>query len=249
MGPAQQRLDSADLAAAQVDLRLPRKRQLGPRERRAQVGFELDAALHLEVHGLVIEHALPAPRHFGPAHREIGVAHQPVSGAAIGRKHADAHRRPQLVRLRMDHERVAHRLQQLFGDARGVAGRIDGRQQDHELVAAETRHHVLVAHAVADAAAGLLQRRVAARQARRVVDMLELVEVDEQQREAAGFAQRAADFLGQPVLQIAPVGQGRDFIVVRLQVQLLIACRGGERHAQAVRDIACHQLRGRGNGR
>ena len=87
---------------------------------------------------------------------------------------------------------------------------------------------------------GLFQHRIAADMADRVVDLLEAVEIDEQERKAARLAQGAADLLAQARLQVAPVGQRRDFVVVRLQVQLLIARGGGQRHAQAIGDVAGH---------
>ena len=73
--------------------------------------------------------------------------------------------------------------------------------QRHELVAAQARDDVAAAHAAGDAATDLAQRLVAHRVAQAVVDQLEAVDVDEQQREAAlvalGLRQRMAEALGE----------------------------------------------------
>ena len=56
-------------------------------------------------------------------------------------------------------------------------------QRDGEFVAAEARHGVAVAHMALQAPADLLEQQVAGLVAAGVVDFLEVVEVDEQQRQ------------------------------------------------------------------
>ena len=82
------------------------------------------------------------------------------------------------------------------------------RLDDGELVAAEPRHEVALAHAGEQALAHLLQQRVADRVAQRVVDGLEVVEVQAQHRKALAAHQPQQALLELLAEQHA-VGQGR----------------------------------------
>jgi hypothetical protein len=63
-----------------------------------------------------------------------------------------------------------------------------------EFIAAEARHHVSVAHAVFQPLAHRAQQLVARRVAERVVDVLEMIEVQVEDREAGAAAPRAREF-------------------------------------------------------
>ena len=65
-----------------------------------------------------------------------------------------------------------------------------GRQQDRELVAAEAGDGVAVADAVLQAPGELDQQQIADVVAERVVDLLEAVEIEQQQRQRVGGARR-----------------------------------------------------------
>ena len=69
------------------------------------------------------------------------------------------------------------------GDVGGVLRLADVVQQHHELVAADAADGVRLAHAAADARGDFLQQLVADGVAEGVVDLLEPVEVDVEQRQ------------------------------------------------------------------
>jgi hypothetical protein len=76
-------------------------------------------------------------------------------------------------------------LAQMIDDARARMPRprrLDVLLEHHEFVAAEARHEILRPQHVAQPVGDRAQQLVAAGMAERVVDLLELVEVDEQQR-------------------------------------------------------------------
>ena len=82
----------------------------------------------------------------------------------------------------LDVERPLERAAQpQAGRARGDL--VAGREHEGELVAAEARERVVVAHGAAEPRADLAQHLVAGVMAERVVELLEAVEVDQQQRE------------------------------------------------------------------
>ena len=89
---------------------------------------------------------------------------------------------PMLDLVAVDGERRLHRLDDALGDRGGVAGLVDRAQQQRELVAAEAGEEVGLARRAPEPRRGLLQHLVADGVAERVVDRLEVVEVDAEHR-------------------------------------------------------------------
>ena len=98
-------------------------------------------------------------------------------------------------------------------------GILDVRQHDRELVAAEPGDDVLRAHGVAQPARDGDEQRVADGVAERVVDDLEVVDVDEQHPERAGAV---GELAAQPLHEQQPVRQVGERVVVGLVVELLL---------------------------
>ena len=113
---------------------------------------------------------------------------------------------------------------QCISDARSQASHVhvrlalDGLDQDHELVAAETRHHGIRAgnrlHHVVDAPRHLQQDLVAGFVAKGVVDPLEIVEIGEQQCQLPARALQCAQALVQRFAEGEPIGQACQRIAV-----------------------------------
>ncbi|MNS95106.1 hypothetical protein D3C72_1293490 [compost metagenome] len=80
------------------------------------------------------------------------------------------------------------------------------RQQHNEFVAADARHRIGLAHQLRQPFACQAQQRVARGVAARVVDVLEVVEVDEHQRADGMVARRGGQQVADAVHQQAPVG-------------------------------------------
>ncbi len=92
---------------------------------------------------------------------------------------ADAGRHEQLVAL--DGEGLGGGIKDFFRHDLGMDGVFQLGQDDHELVAAESRHRIAFAQAFEQPSRGLAQQLVADGVAEAVVDLLELVEVDDHQ--------------------------------------------------------------------
>ena len=86
-------------------------------------------------------------------------------------------------------------------------------QHHHELVAAQTRHGVAFAHTRLQALRNLLQQQIADVMAKRVVEGLEVVQIDEQQRAFSAAAPTGSQCLLQPVQQKPAVGQAGERII------------------------------------
>src|SRR6476620_11594064 len=107
-----------------------------------------------------------------------------------------------------------------------------------EFVAAEARHQLVSAHHMAEPLGDRENELVADMVAERVVDVLEVIEVDEEYGGGGPAAAHFADQLLHPLAEIDAVGQSADRIVQRKVAQLRLA--GGDRLGGAPR-VAHHQ--------
>ena len=125
---------------------------------------------------------------------------------------------------------LADRLEHALGDPLGGLA-VGVAQHDGELVAAEAGDDVGLAHALAQRAADGADDLVAGLVAARVVDVLEAVEVEQEQRAAAAVAGGVADELGQLLVEAAAVEQVGQRVVVGQVLELGL-------EALALRDVA-----------
>ena len=112
-------------------------------------------------------------------------------------------------------------MQQLLRHRGRLARLGDVLQQHAELVAADARDEVVAAHAGAQARGDHLQQRVADVVAERVVHLLEVVEVEEQQRRGLLVAPRVRHRLARALGEHRAVGQPGERVVVREEFQAL----------------------------
>ena len=140
--------------------------------------------------------------------------------AAVGESDADARPEPELVAADLDRSR--HRCEQPLGDGGGLGRLGNAREQDRELVAAEPRDGVAGTDERLDAAAELGENVVADAVAVLVVDRLELVEVEVDERRLGAL--RLAD--GYRVLELlveeGTVRKAGERVEERLLPQLLL---------------------------
>ncbi len=112
-------------------------------------------------------------------------------------------------------------MQHALGQREGFTVADDLLGEDHELVAAQTSDRVAVAHQVFEALGDGDQQLVADLVPEVVVDRLEAVEVDEQQRDHAGAAMQARERLARAVHQKAAVRQMRERVVQSLVLEVV----------------------------
>ena len=121
----------------------------------------------------------------------------------------------------VDEERRLQPLQREFDEFRHFALALDRCQQQQKLVAADPRQHVGFAKVEPDPPGHLDQQRVADAVAVIVVDVLEIVDVEKRQREAAlsvVVLQQAVDAM----LDHAPRRQAGQFIVIGGAEQVIL---------------------------
>ena len=107
------------------------------------------------------------------------------------------------------HERLLERSPDLVGDDRGDVDILDAGQEDGELVTTEARDGVLRAEGRQQTLATWLQQLVAGGVAEGVVHVLEAVEVEEEQREAAAGAFRLRERGRRPGLRAGACWEAR----------------------------------------
>ena len=114
-----------------------------------------------------------------------------------------------------------------------LLGRARAREQHRELVAAEAGEDVVGAQDAAQARADLGEHGVAGVMAERVVELLEAVDVDDQQRQRLVVCARAGQMRAQPAAELAAVGQAGELVGRRLAARLVEAAdlADGERGA------------------
>ena len=116
--------------------------------------------------------------------------------------------------MAVERHRLGQRRHDALGQDRDVGGAADVGHQHGELVAAEPRHRVELAHAGAQPLGAGLEQPVARRVAERVVDLLEAVEVEAQDRRLGAAPPPALGGLGERVAQPDPVRQAGQAVVL-----------------------------------
>jgi hypothetical protein len=188
----------------------------------AQLGLASETVGHAAVHLLVEDRRAPAAPALGSVHGEVGGADQVGRAHPVGAQR-DPDRDPDAQVAALDAERLLHRAQDPLGDHRRLGRLGEPLQQHRELVAAQARDGVAGAQRAGDPLGEGDEQLVADGVAEAVVDLLELVEVEEQQRAAvlrlaAGTPQRLLDAVNEQ----RPVGQPGEGVVQRLVLQPLL---------------------------
>ncbi|MCX5543346.1 hypothetical protein M3A49_28305 [Paraburkholderia sp. CNPSo 3076] len=166
IGPSQKRLGADHRARRHIDLRLIQHGQPAVAERLAQARRNAQARGRGFAQFRAIELVLIAAVLLGQIHRGVGIAHQRVGIVAVGGVEADADAGLDEEFVTRDLDRFRHRGEQC------VEQRFEQRRcavrDDHEFVAAITRHRPALADDALDAPRDLGQQRVADAVAERV---------------------------------------------------------------------------------
>ena len=230
MQPARQRLDADHLVAAGVEDRLVEHLEAVVRDGLAQVLLDELALRQVGVHHGVIDAGTVAAFVLRPVQRHVGVAHDVgrAAGAPVDHGNADAGADDDGVAA--DRVGRAQRRDHAACDfmQRGVVG--GGRGDHREFVAAEPCHEVVAAHHARQPQRDIADQLVADRMAERIVDVLEVVEVDvEHRRRRQQGALDVGDRGLEPVAEEVPVRQPAQRVVQRQIAQPVLAGGDGGR--------------------
>ena len=214
MAPADQRLEPAHLAGLDAHQRLVEELEFLLRERLAKVELERPARLHQRVHRGLEEAVAGAALGLRAVERDIGVLEQLIGVEPVGGRDRDADAGADDELLAADLEGEAKLVDEAGGERGGACRLADIALDDRELVAADAGDGVGLADEPAHARRGGAQQRIAGGVALRVVDALELVEVEPEHGAGIGAA-RAGQHLVQPLAQQHAVGKAGERVVPR----------------------------------
>ncbi len=178
MRPAAERLDADHGLAALVDDRLIQQSQAVVLDRLAQVGFQQLAVGQVGIHRRVVDAGAVAAFVLGAVERHVGIAHDVGGAAAVAVDDGDADRGADHDVLAADRVGRADRGDDALRQRHHLHAVVADRGDHREFVAAEPRHQVAAAQRVRQPQRHVADQLVADRMAERVVDVLEMVEVD-----------------------------------------------------------------------
>ena len=183
--PAHQRFHAAPLPGLDVEERLVMHLELASCDGIAQVAFEGVAGFELGRHRLVIDRvAIPACR-FRPIEREIRLLQQLVLLAAVLGRQCDPDTGADFDAVARQQERFGNEFRNSSREVERTAALILARGlDDGEFVATEPRQHVGCAQRGSQATGDLPEQFIAGGMTKRVVDVLETVEVEHEDRKS-----------------------------------------------------------------
>ena len=195
MLPARERLDPDGGPAAQRELGLVLEHQLPQLDPAAQLGGEHQAVDRVVVLAGGVDLDGPLGR-LRDVERDVGAAQQLVGGGAVVREAGEADAGADVEQDPVDLERLLERGDQPLGDHAAALRAAGAGRQHGELVAAEAGEQVVAPERGAHAVGHVAEEAVAVGMAERVVDGLEVVEVDQQQRQLLVLGARAGPARG-----------------------------------------------------
>ena len=178
--PAQQRLHAVHVHRVEVEERLVQQVELAVGERGLQVHLQPEPVDHRRLHlgreqrGAVLAHRL------GAVQRDVGVAEQVLAGVAVALGDADAGGDRQRAVEAVEQERLAQHVAEPLGEQLRAGRERHALGEHHELVAAEPADRVAGPDRGREPGRDRAQQLVAGLVPERVVDLLEVVEVDEE---------------------------------------------------------------------
>ena len=197
------------------------QQELAALQRVPQAAFEHEFFQRPGAHLGGIELVLVAALLLGAVHGGVGVAQQLERVVAVAGIEADADAGGDDELASFYLERLRQGVENFLRHLRHVARIRQVLEQHRELVAAETRHGVALAHAGRQPPGGHPQRAVADVMPQRVVDDLETVEIEEQHRQRPVGPARPRERVLQALQEQCAVRQPREHVVVRHELQLL----------------------------
>ncbi len=230
--------------SARVHLRLVGQEEALPSDGCAQILLDVGACSHHGLHARVEKAQGVAARRLGLVHGQVSPLHQLVDADLLPAKQGNADARRIVIVVTRQVVGAVEQLDDLLADDPALAGRLLGPlaevlEHDHEFVAPETGNRIPLAHAAAQPLADLLQQAIAHVVPERVVERLEIVEIDEQQRALALAAHARRDGYPQTIVQQAAVRQAGQRVIEREMPDLFL-CRLVRAHVGERRHVVGH---------
>ena len=209
--PAQQHLGTRHAVVSQHQLRLEHQLQLLARDGLAQLALQLQALVDGNLHLRGEEMQGIAPGMLGPVHGGIGLLENVRGLLQAQRVQGDADTGADRQLMAVDQATAVQAAQQFLAHCCGLLGNrlrfmAQRFEQHHELVTAETRQGIFSAQLTSQACGHFDQKGIANQMTEAIVDRLEVIQIDEQQRAQAALTILAIHGVLQAIEQQAAIG-------------------------------------------
>ena len=191
------------------------KLELAGRQRAAQVDFHVAAHLRVTIHFLLEEAMHAAAFGLRAVQRHVGIAEQFFAGIAVTGRDRDADAGPDHGFKAIDLVRLAQGLDDLDRTRADVVRRHVAPEDHRELVAAKSRHQIVLACIRRETRSHQRQQLVAGVMTEGIVDVLEQIEIDAEHGDAFVDQTGALEIVPQTFLEHHTVGEIRQSIMVR----------------------------------
>ncbi|MNF71292.1 hypothetical protein D3C84_532390 [compost metagenome] len=222
MLPAHQRLDTDQATGLEVVNRLVIHAQFLLFQRTAQFGCRLNPLLRMSSQFFGVERVTVATSAFGLEQGRVGVAQQLFSAQGITGKQADADAGVDKQPMTVNVKRLLETVDDPLGQCCGMHQLWTTFSQYGELIAAQPRQRDARAEHGLQAFGHGLEQLVTDRVPEAVIDHLEMIQIDHQQRTAALLDLRRRQCLLGTVGEQQAVGQIGQWIVMRQVLEFVL---------------------------
>lgn len=213
--PAHQRLKGDDLTVLRAEDRLEGQLHLARLDGVRQFLFHRSPLAQQRIHLRFEEAEIATALRLDLIQRKVGVLHQNVDLIAIARMDRDADAGTDAHLVTIDIVWLRQSIDQPAGKMRRVQRLAKRCLQHDELITASSRGNIGAAGRLADPVGDLLQQQVTAVVTKRIIHTLEAIEVDAQHGKRFATSPRRGNLTHGDVVQLKPVGQPGERIVVR----------------------------------
>ncbi|MNF85047.1 hypothetical protein D3C84_674320 [compost metagenome] len=215
MIPAHQCLGGIQPACGEAKLGLVKHFQLFFFDGFTQLVFQLQALKRAGLQTVGVELEIVAAQVFGMLHGHVRLTHQRGDFPCVVRQHADAHGRADHQLMPLDGHRQTQLGRQASRHPRQARKVAVSVEQHGELIAGQSGDGVCFRQCVDQPPGHFLQQLIGDFMAKAVVEQLEAIKIDVQQRQTAPALAHALMGFTQPFAEQRTVGQASQFIVVR----------------------------------
>ena len=243
MIPSGQHLEADDLLRRNIDYRLIDERKLAAAERVAQIFFQGAPLRSFEMHRFFVKTVGAAPRILGAVKRKIGIAHERCRLHFAAFMHGDADRGANADLRSLDDIRQRQRFDDALGQLFKVGSRNQLGQYDLKFVSTKAPHRATFIYHALKPVRHLNQQGITRGVAQRIVDLLEPVEIEQEQRARLALAHMALERLFEQPVDFQAVGKARQRVVAgELLKRVLRFTHVGEIGAAAAKPLKIAQI-------
>src|SRR5712691_1856305 len=221
MIPAQERLEAGHLVRPEIDDGLVDDLEFLPQQRGAQINLKSSTKLQARFHLRFEKAVAMAPVGLGTMQRNIRILEKTVGAlvAAQSDGYPDAGAYYEVVSL--DPVWLVDGFDQALCERPSLRRVFAQDLNDPEFVTPNTSHDIAMSDTAAQTAGDDAQQLIADRVSKRVVHVLEVIEVDVVHRDAVATIARLRELFVQQLDKVRPIGEAGEDVVMQIVVDLL----------------------------